>query len=134
MEVLWGALGGHVWERDLAKLDRLENDGNQVSVWRMSAEMQSSKLVTGLNVFPDALDAFKEGMKRFARSAPYSRLAHILEKACWTRDVWGSPDWRVMANVKEMPEGPEREAMLAKAKKEMPRFFERCYNDRLCGG
>ena len=133
MEVLWGALGCHPWERDLAKLDRLEDDRNAVSVWRMSAEMQSSKLVTGLNTFPDALDAFKEGMKRFARSAPYSRLTNILEKACWTKDVWGSPEWCVMRDVKQMPEGPEREAMLAKAKKELPQFFDRCYNDRLCG-
>jgi len=39
----------------------------------------------------------------------------------------------ILAELKTLPEGPYREAQLAKARSELPRFYERYYNDRSCG-
>lgn len=134
MDVLWGAFGCTKWERDLVKLDRLAEGSSTFAYWEMTPEIASHHLVVGINIFPDAQAAFKEAMKRFAMMVDHdSRLAPILEQACWTRSVWGSYEWMVISGVKSMPDGMEKEEKLAQAKAELPRFFERCMNDPHCG-
>ena len=66
-------------------------------------------------------------------------LRSVLAKAdmmvfnSWCEGAWGSPEWIKLAELKTLPEGPEREAQLAQARSELPRFCEHYCNDRSCG-
>lgn len=39
----------------------------------------------------------------------------------------------ILAGLKTLPEGPDREARLAQARSELPLFCKHYYNDRSCG-
>lgn len=43
------------------------------------------------------------------------------------------PDVFTMGKIKNMAEGPEKQAILARVEARSPRFFRKCMEDPLCG-
>lgn len=76
---------------------------------------------------------FEEAIRRWADSqANEKEVSQVLQKACWTKELW-TDAWEVMRKLKMMDEGPVKESMLARAKAESPRYYQRCMDDESCG-
>ena len=62
-------------------------------------------------------------------------IRKVLRKAGWVvlDEIHESAEYAIMDKLLKMPEGGEKEAKLAQAKKEAPRFVDWCVNDLFCG-
>ncbi|PGH04189.1 hypothetical protein AJ79_07167 [Helicocarpus griseus UAMH5409] len=80
-------------------------------------------------------DLFVRAIKRWQlelMAHDRSALETILFRAGWCRNVASTREWQLMADIKSLPEGPQRNALLRQAFQELPRFASRCMSDPVC--
>ncbi|KAL8721892.1 MAG: hypothetical protein Q9225_001528 [Loekoesia sp. 1 TL-2023] len=79
-------------------------------------------------------ELFEEGVSRWARDQTnFATMENILRAAFFTNEWERNDDWHAMDNILKMHEGEEKQAKMAKAKKESPLFFAACLDDPFCG-
>lgn len=121
------------WELDLRKLDVLAKDITGANFWSQPARGTIEEVIYTQVVNDNRKKViFEEAIRRWANEHT-DELKPVLEKACFTRDLWWTDEWYTMSKLKQMDEGPTKEAMLARAKLESPRYYERCISDENCG-
>ncbi|KLJ10654.1 hypothetical protein EMPG_13961 [Blastomyces silverae] len=59
-------------------------------------------------------------------------LENILIRAGWCCNLASTPEWRLMAELKNLPEGSHKAELLQQAIRELPRFAWRCIDDPNC--
>lgn len=119
----------------------LGRDPAAVDIWRIPDGLEGQQIACVADWISKGHQAlFEEGIRRWTDNVAQlaSRLDdtwldRILYKSIWTRDPSLNPDWLVMAGIKRMDPGLERDSMLARAEHESPLFFVRCMADGNCG-
>lgn len=72
-------------------------------------------------------------IRTWAGEQPH-RVEPVLNKAGWGLNIERTQDWYIMDAILKMPDGEEKDELLAQAMAESPRFYQQCVEDYLfCG-
>ena len=105
-----------------------------MDIWRAPAQgTVEAGILTEVGKYGDKQQIFEAAIWRWANSqANTEEVSQVLQKACWTKELWTNA-WLAMGTMKRMDEGPLKESMLARAKAESPRYYQRCMDEESCG-
>lgn len=125
------------WEVNTRRLDRLAKDQSATEV-RLPEGPEGEQIARIASwVCAGGQASLEEGIRQWAEELgthhEISRLEPILYMSNWIRDPSLSPDWLVMAGIKRMVTGQDKDELLGRARMESPLFFARCMADRNCG-
>jgi len=126
------------WEINTCRLDVLGKYRAPGEVWSLPEGPDGEKIARIASwVCTGGQASFEEGIRQWAEELgtyrDISRLEPILYRSNWTRDSSLSLDWLVMAGIKRMLPGQEKDKLLAKARSESPLFYAQCMADKDCG-
>ena len=76
--------------------------------------------------------SLEEAVRRWAYNGGQA-VSRVLERAGWMAFPETTAEWRVMANIKMMKDGVEKDKLVAEALRESPRFAQACLADKNCG-
>lgn len=120
------------WTRDWRKVDWWEKYPTIADRWPVPAV---GSIVA--NLVPQIEAGFRqqileEAIRRWAVSSPHS-VEGVVRRAGYMLK-WDRPrEFGIMSDIKKMPEGPQKERLVAQARQESPRFAEECMKDENCG-
>ena len=126
-----GVLGQ--WSRDWRKLDEWELYPTVGDRWPVPIEGGIvAHLLTEIQTgYRQAI--LEEAIRRWAANNIYSVEGVVRRAGYMMHRCDRSREWTIMADIKRMPEGPEKEQKVAQARRDSPRFAEECMNDESCG-
>ena len=126
------------WEINTRWLDVVAKDRSLTDMWFLPEGPEGARIARIASwICGGGQEHFEEGIRQWTEEMgthrDVSRLEPILYKSTWTRDPSFSPDWSVMACIKRMLPGEDREELLRRARSESPLFYVRCMADKDCG-
>lgn len=125
------------WEPDLLMQDMRGRDPAMCPAPYTMPSGEEGQLLqsTAATILDGNEDLFLAAIKKWQLELMVHRpcaLDDILQRAGWCRSVAELPEWKVIAGLKRLADGPGKEAQLQYAVQQLPRFFMRCYNDPSC--
>lgn len=122
-----------IWQRDVKKDDLLEKFPGAAAIWPApEAGTPLEAMVGALGNSDFGLAVLQHAIHQWSIAAPFREVEEVMNLASWKiPDL--DPDLFTMWKIKNMAEGPEKQALLAQAEAESPRFFRKCMEDPLCG-
>lgn len=126
-------MGRRLWQRDVKKDDLLEKFPGAAATWPApEAGTPLEAMVGRLENSDFGLVVFQHAIYKWSLEAPIREVEEVMNLASWKiPDL--DPDVFTIGKIKNMAEGPEKEALLAEAEALSPRFFRKCMEDPLCG-
>ena len=127
-------IDNQIWERDVCLVNQYRKDPSSVEMWSLPADSTLFRKLTG-QIGNGNQVVFAEAVRRWVRGPSGGDFEAVVRKAGWVHnDYTDNPDaWWVMASLKAMDEGLEKEKLLAQAKEDSPLSYERCMQDGFCG-
>lgn len=126
-------VGRRLWQRDVKKDDLLERFPGAAAIWpapEAGTPLEAMVGRLGNSDFGHAV--FQHAIYKWSLEAPIREVEEVMNLASWKiPDL--DPDVFTIGKIKNMAEGPEKEARLAEAEALSPRFFRKCMEDPLCG-
>ena len=121
------------WVRDWRKVDEWELYPTVTDRWPLPGEGSIvAHLLLQLAVRRDLQEILEEAIRGWANRCPL-RVEGVVRRAGYMLKCDRPREFGVMSEIKKMPEGAEKDWLLARARRDSPRFAEECMNDEGCG-
>ena len=121
------------WRKDARRADILARNRVEVGQWRVPAGDQGFEEILQALRKSDNCIILEQAIWDWSRLADPKLIDNLLLRAGWVTSEYQSPDWYVVDSILKMPDGEERNHMIARAKLESPTFFDECEKDPFCG-
>lgn len=126
-------VGQRLWQRDVKKDDLLEKFPGAAAIWPApEAGTLLEAMVGALGNSDFGRAVLQIAISQWSFAAPIREVEEVMNLASWKiPDL--DPDVFTIGKIKNMAEGPEKQALLAQVEARSPRFFRKCMEDPLCG-
>lgn len=120
------------WSRDWRKVDEWEMNPTVTDRWPLPAEGSIVALLLTQIEAGIRQQILEEAIRRWAMSSPLS-VEGVVRRAGYMLKCDRPREFSIMSELKKMPEGAEKERLVAQARWESPRFAEECMMNEYCG-